>query len=639
MSEEKQYTTVLTKQGLAYETECLTTSSEFHITHIAVGDGNGLETTPNENQTSLINEVKRYPITGEEVNIEKGLYYATVKVPETDGGFTIRELGGYNAAGKLVMVSNFPPTVKHVQEPDDLHKVYIRMDLCKVNSKTFPSVIDPNLSIPSMDYLTEKLVNKADTDLSNLSETGQGILDGKANTSLSNLTPAGEGHFDNKYLNYAQITNCITKIPERIKYTLENGILTVKAGSVFIVPYGTEDLTAQYPIGATFVNDNFKVVDTQYSLDQYDNIYRFMVWAEMQNDISSTQWSTLTISSCIQIVSLSLNTTSPWPFTFCTPTAPTGQPFMLWYDTSNNRVKASLDGGNTWTSDEVVALPHAILDWNNGLISRVQVLNGAGIIGNAWWQDKGLELYENNSFNPDGSLKNIVGTTTFCLNHILSGNVTVYNQISTTWTGGIEISHYIESDIEPTGLTGWVVWYNTAKNLKYLKDFSDPASTWVVQPSVTPAGVSVLKNGVITQLKPPKVFQAADAQNLDGYWTSKYAYIAQFITIPAGYNQTFDLSGILPNDGNVYEIILSAIIRTGSNAGNALELVVSTDLCAGMLMCRAVTRVQGVNQIAANSNIVPVPPNRQIRFSVSEASSASFPNSCSFKISGYRKAR
>lgn len=176
MSEETKYTTVLTKQGLAYETECLTTDAEFHITHIAVGDGNGEETTPNENQTSLINEIKRYPITGEEVNLEKGLYYAVTKIPETDGSFTIRELGGYNAEGKLVMVSNFPPTVKHVQEPDDLHKVYIRMDLCKVNSKTFPSVVDPNLSIPSMDYLTEKLANKADIDLANLTPQGNAKL-------------------------------------------------------------------------------------------------------------------------------------------------------------------------------------------------------------------------------------------------------------------------------------------------------------------------------------------------------------------------------------------------------------------------------------------------------------------------------
>ena len=43
----------------------------------------------------------------------------------------------------------------------------------------------------------------------------------KANKDLSNLSEVGEKHF----LNKSQITNCITEIPQRIKYTLENGTL------------------------------------------------------------------------------------------------------------------------------------------------------------------------------------------------------------------------------------------------------------------------------------------------------------------------------------------------------------------------------------------------------------------------------
>lgn len=43
-----------------------------------------------------------------------------------------------------------------------------------------------------------------------------------------------------------EVTNCITEIPQRIKYTLENGTLTILAGSVVIVPYGVEDLLKHY---------------------------------------------------------------------------------------------------------------------------------------------------------------------------------------------------------------------------------------------------------------------------------------------------------------------------------------------------------------------------------------------------------
>ena len=42
-----------------------------------------------------------------------------------------------------------------------------------------------------------------------------------------------------------KITNCLLEIPQRIKYTLVNGTLTIKAGTVVIVPYGVEDLTSQ----------------------------------------------------------------------------------------------------------------------------------------------------------------------------------------------------------------------------------------------------------------------------------------------------------------------------------------------------------------------------------------------------------
>lgn len=122
-------------------------------------------------------------------------------------------------------------------------------------------------------------------------ETGTGI---GANLSLSNLNEEGEARFDAKAdkadtlegygitngLNKNQITNCLLEVPQRIKYDLTDGTLIVKAGSVVIVPYGTKDLTSQYPKGARFLHDNFKVFDTQFA----DG--KFFVWAELVNDIS-----------------------------------------------------------------------------------------------------------------------------------------------------------------------------------------------------------------------------------------------------------------------------------------------------------------------------------------------------------------
>ena len=59
--------------------------------------------------------------------------------------------------------------------------------------------------------------------------------------SLNTINLTGKG-YDN--LTYRHLTNCLLEVPQRIKYDLTDGTLTVKAGSVVIVPYGTEDLTA-----------------------------------------------------------------------------------------------------------------------------------------------------------------------------------------------------------------------------------------------------------------------------------------------------------------------------------------------------------------------------------------------------------
>ncbi|MBE7713701.1 MAG: hypothetical protein E7Z87_08150 [Cyanobacteria bacterium SIG26] len=59
--------------------------------------------------------------------------------------------------------------------------------------------------------------------------------------SLNTINSTGKG-YDN--LTYRHTTNCLLEAPQRIKYDLTDGTLTVKAGSVVIVPYGTEDLTA-----------------------------------------------------------------------------------------------------------------------------------------------------------------------------------------------------------------------------------------------------------------------------------------------------------------------------------------------------------------------------------------------------------
>ena len=132
----------------------------------------------------------------------------------------------------------------------------------------------------------------------------------------------------------------------------------------------------------------------------------------------------------------------------------------------------------------------------------------------------------------------------------------------------------------------------------------------------------------------------ADKTELDGKWIIKGEFIIREATLSSSYDKSFDLSSMLPKDENVYEIIVSAIIRTGTHINNCLSLSLSSALCGSLYMCRAVTRVSGVNNIASGNCVVPISKDRKIRLFVGdETNAASYANSCSVRISAYRKVR
>lgn len=243
-------------------------------------------------------------------------------------------------------------------------------------------------------------------------ETGTEI---GANLSLSNLNEEGEARFDAKAdkadtlegygiangLNKNQITNCITEIPQRVKYTLVDGTLTILAGSVVIVPYGTEDLTSQYPKGATFINDNFKVYDTQFA----DG--KFFVWAEIQNDKTLNLLNRDTVDFVFYTFSddkLAFSTYS---------NSGDAQPsaITLWYNTLNNNVnKASTTAIELTDCTLPLMIINNKTDITQGSVD--QVFNGIGYIGSILFLDKGVKFLIPNGRNEDGTLNNIEYKTT-----------------------------------------------------------------------------------------------------------------------------------------------------------------------------------------------------------------------------------
>lgn len=291
-------------------------------------------------------------------------------------------------------------------------------------------------------------------------------------------------------LRQTQITNCIIEIPQRIKYILEDGTLTIKAGSVIIVPYGTEDLSAQYPVGATFLNDNFKVYDTQYTEDTEGN-GKFFVWAEIQNDRSIKQQ----YNSENLLISFNISgdviCTNPGKSGTATPEATTTH--INFYNTSENKCFFDVGSWNQTT------LPIMVVDRSAevGFIKVKQVFNGIGYIGSTYWVDKGVKGLIPNGRNEDGTLNNIRFAPDKFLTYTFSSTLTFANA---NFAWGEDVGRL---DYMGFSSTAWS--YDEQDN--YNK-FRGLPLNWL------PLGKCDLTAGVISNYHPKQPFRAVDQNSI-----------------------------------------------------------------------------------------------------------------------------
>ncbi|MCH5277461.1 MAG: phage tail protein, partial [Desulfovibrionaceae bacterium] len=94
MPDTPKYYAVLTEAGAALEARALAEGRGIILTHIAIGDANLEEVTPNPAVTELVHEVHRRPIDAKSLDEDDPkitLLHAVI--PASEGGFWIRELG------------------------------------------------------------------------------------------------------------------------------------------------------------------------------------------------------------------------------------------------------------------------------------------------------------------------------------------------------------------------------------------------------------------------------------------------------------------------------------------------------------------------------------------------------------------
>lgn len=456
----------------------------------------------------------------------------------------------------------------------------------------------------------------ADVELDKIVGTG---IDSRANIDLSNLSEVGGKHF----LGKSQITNCITEIPQRIKADVVDGTLTVYAGTVAIVPYGTTDRTSEFPIGSTFIHENFKVVDTQFADD------KFFVWVEVQNDTQHVIQISDTNERLLEI-DLTINSFRAVNNTISSTTQYTGTANCTNYRTDLNLVQYHQSGA---LQNSVVSLPILKVKADGTYVygSITQTFNGMGYIGLSNWLDKDIKCLIPNYRNDDGTLKNTEWTNSKF--SVFTNNGGFANRTNQAMFLDINDNVYFPLGTSFSTDEYKNVNYNLVFDTNLNKYFYRSTDKYVPKEGLVVGFANFDANSNCTSFNPKQPFRAVDyseyLNNIDGKWVTVNKTIFSNKTFDVGAYTTHNCKDILPNDGNVYECIFRCYWANGGKVAGAYlrSIDMNMDFTLGKVLWWNDTSRQVVLKSGGT-----------YRFGNLTSSEVSI-TGCSLILTGYRKVR
>ncbi|WP_145557861.1 phage tail protein [Yersinia aldovae] len=150
---------LLTNIGAAKLANATALGTRLEITHMAVGDGGGTLPTPNPAQTQLVNEQRRAALNMLTIDpINTSQIIAEQVIPETEGGWWIREIGLLDKDGDLIAIANCAETYKPQLQEGSGRTQTIRMILIVSSTAAVTLKIDPSVVLATRKYVDDKVI-------------------------------------------------------------------------------------------------------------------------------------------------------------------------------------------------------------------------------------------------------------------------------------------------------------------------------------------------------------------------------------------------------------------------------------------------------------------------------------------------
>ncbi|AVX36658.1 phage tail protein [Yersinia massiliensis] len=150
---------LLTNIGAAKLANATALGTRVEITQMAVGDGGGTLPTPNPAQIKLVNEQRRAALnmlTVDPVNTSQII--AEQVIPETEGGWWIREIGLLDKDGDLIAIANCAETYKPQLQEGSGRTQTIRMILIVSSTAAVTLKIDPSVVLATRKYVDDGVI-------------------------------------------------------------------------------------------------------------------------------------------------------------------------------------------------------------------------------------------------------------------------------------------------------------------------------------------------------------------------------------------------------------------------------------------------------------------------------------------------
>lgn len=155
----KPYYSILTNIGENLVAKATALGTKLDLTTMAVGDGNGKLPAPDPAQTKLINEKRRAAVNSLEIDKNNpNIIIVEHIIPETEGGWWVREIGLFDSEGNLIAVGNCPETYKPRMIEGSGRTQIIRMMIVVKSTECIELKADPSVVLATRDYVNETLV-------------------------------------------------------------------------------------------------------------------------------------------------------------------------------------------------------------------------------------------------------------------------------------------------------------------------------------------------------------------------------------------------------------------------------------------------------------------------------------------------